>query len=94
MYAHQLKSPAVIKSFERSRDHNRKRNNQKLTVTSVIRIKKMINDPNRKTRMKMIAKQFGISEMQLCRIKRGENWGTVQVPEVSPAKDAKNQVLS
>jgi len=27
--------------------------------------------------MKMIAKQFGISEMQLYRIKTGENWGSV-----------------
>jgi hypothetical protein len=27
--------------------------------------------------MKMIAKQFGVSEMQLYRIKSGENWGWV-----------------
>ncbi|OUR98356.1 HNH endonuclease [Flavobacteriales bacterium 33_180_T64] len=49
----------------------------KLTETKVILIKRKINDPNRRTRMKMIAKQFGISEMQLYRIKTGENWSWV-----------------
>ena len=93
MYAHQLKNPAVIKNFERSRDHNTRRNNQKLTVSSVIRIKQLIHDPERKTRMKMIAKQFGISEMQLCRIKRGENWGTVKVPEVLPVRDKESSEI-
>ncbi len=49
----------------------------KLNVGKVRMIKRKIFDPNRKTRMKMIAKQFGISEMQLYRIKSGENWGHV-----------------
>lgn len=52
--------------------------NSKLTETQVIRIKRKINDPNRRTRMKIIARQFGISEMQLYRIKTGENWGYVK----------------
>lgn len=51
--------------------------NSKLTETKVKLIKRKINDPKRKTRMKIIAKQFGISEMQLYRIKSGENWGSV-----------------
>jgi hypothetical protein len=50
----------------------------KLTETKVKLIKRKINDPNRRTRMKMIAKQFGISEMQLYRIKTGENWSSVK----------------
>ena len=49
----------------------------KLTETRVKLIKRKLNDPNRRTRLKMIAKQFGISEMQLYRIKTGENWGSV-----------------
>ena len=58
---------------------NRKRpSTTKLTEAKVMLIKKKINDPNRRTRMKMIAKQFGISEMQLYRIKTGENWGYVK----------------
>ncbi|MFD0993817.1 HNH endonuclease [Tenacibaculum geojense] len=53
------------------------RTNCKLTEGRVRLIKKKIFDPNRKTRMRLIAKQFGISEMQLYRIKSGENWGSV-----------------
>ena len=49
----------------------------KLTETQVKLIKRKINDPNRKTRMKIIAKRYGISTMQLYRIKSGENWGSV-----------------
>ncbi len=55
------------------------RHYSKLTETEVIRLKKIISNPNRKTRLKIIAKQFGISEMQLYRIKRGENWANVEV---------------
>ncbi len=55
----------------------RKRTYSKLTENKVKLIKRKINDPKRKTRMKMIAKQFGISEMQLYRIKTGENWSSV-----------------
>ncbi len=49
----------------------------KLNEAKVRIIKRKIFDPNRKTRMRIIAKQYGISEMQLYRIKRGENWGHV-----------------
>ena len=70
VYNHNTTSPANIKA--RQKGH-------KLTSTQVIRIKKMLFDPNRKTRMKMIAKQFKISEMQLYRIKVGENWAHIKV---------------
>ncbi|MCI5058441.1 MAG: NUMOD4 motif-containing HNH endonuclease [Flavobacteriales bacterium] len=56
----------------------RKPTNQKLNEGIVKILKKKLNDPNRKTRMKMLAKQYGISEMQLYRIKVGENWGWVK----------------
>lgn len=59
------------------KDVKRKRTYAKLNEAKVRIIKRKISDPNRKTRMKMIAKQFGISEMQLYRIKSGENWGAV-----------------
>lgn len=49
----------------------------KLTEVRVRLIKRKIFDPNRKTRLKMIAKQFGVSTMQLHRIKTGENWSHV-----------------
>ncbi|WP_040253137.1 HNH endonuclease [Psychroserpens mesophilus] len=56
----------------------KKPSNTKLTETRVRLIKRKINDPNRRTRMKMIAKQFGVSETQLYRIKTGENWSSVE----------------
>ncbi|WMI69172.1 NUMOD4 domain-containing protein [Mangrovimonas sp. YM274] len=55
----------------------RKRTYSKLSEAKVKLLKRKIHDPNRRTRLKMIAKQFGISEMQLYRIKNGENWGSV-----------------
>ena len=55
----------------------KRRTYSKLTEAKVRLIKRKIHDPNRRTRLKMIAKQFGISEMQLYRIKTGENWGSV-----------------
>ncbi len=51
----------------------------KLDEAQVRLIKQKIFDPNRRTRMKMIAKRFGISEMQLYRIKTGENWGHIKI---------------
>ncbi len=64
---HQHKNPLI------------KRKIYKLTEGRVKIIKKKLLDPKRKTRIKMIAKQFGVSEMQLYRIKSGENWGHVKV---------------
>ncbi len=60
------------------KDEFRELSSSKLTVAKVKLIKRKLNDPKRKTRMKMIAKQFGISEMQLYRIKSGENWARVK----------------
>ena len=68
---HQLSNPLRVAAIER-------RPNAKLTEGKVRLIKRKIFDPNRKTRMKMIAKQFGISTMQLYRIKSGENWGHIK----------------
>lgn len=50
----------------------------KLTESQVRLIKKKLNDPTRRTRIKMLARQFGISEMQLYRIKSGKNWSNVK----------------
>lgn len=75
-WAHFQKNPAVIEARENIK-HRKPQVGQKLTSTDVIRIKRMLRDPNRKTRMKIIAKQFNISEMQLYRIRSGENWSHV-----------------
>ena len=78
MREHGYKSPLVAEGRKR-RFEKFGPANTKLTVTQVIRLKKKLLDPNRKTRLKILAKQFGISEMQLHRIKTGENWGHIKV---------------
>ncbi len=79
MLEHQRLSPAVIEAKERLAENNANRDGNKLTTTKVIMLKKQLADPNRKTRIKMLAKQFGISEMQVYRIKSGENWGHIKI---------------
>lgn len=76
---HYKKSPHVINSKRKLIEHNLKADGRKLTSTQVIHLKKLLNKPNQNTRIKMLAKQFGISEMQVSRIKRGENWGHIKV---------------
>ncbi len=75
MIAHSQKSPHVIAA----RKIPRLGVGGKLTSTQVIRLKKILLDPGRKTRLKILAKQFGVSEMQLQRIRSGENWGHIIV---------------
>ncbi|MFA5971132.1 MAG: NUMOD4 domain-containing protein [Lentimicrobiaceae bacterium] len=76
---HFRKSPHVIEARKNFIEFNRNGINSKLTSTRVMMIKKLLANPNRKTRIKMIAKQFGVSEMQIFRIKSGENWGHVKI---------------
>lgn len=82
-YKHQQSNPKFIENIEKLRQYNKidrlTKDGKKLTITEVIRLKKRLADPNRKTRMKMLAKQFGISEMQVYRIKNGENWGHIKI---------------
>ncbi len=76
---HIRKSPFVIEARRKFIEFNPNGKGAKLTETRVMMIKKLLANPNRKTRLKMIARQFGVSEMQIYRIKRGENWGYVKV---------------
>lgn len=79
MLAFQQLNPKVIEGHKKAVKTRFNNGQYKLTETKVMLIKQKIFDPNRKTRLKLIAKQFGITEMQLYRIKTGENWGHVQV---------------
>ena len=76
---HFMSSPLYEDGIEKSKKTRQKMDGNKLSTTDVMRIKKMLANPNRKTRLRLIAKQFGISEMQLYRIKSGENWGHVEI---------------
>jgi len=82
MIAHRYHSPSVIKARKKQLAQiaeNRKHKGNKLTSTQVMFLKKRLLDPNRKTRLKILAKQYGVTEMQLYRIKTGENWGHIKV---------------
>ena len=71
---HQDQNPRV-QHARKNRTNRRK--GAKLTDKQVKRLKNSISDPCRKRTYKQIAKRYGISEMQLYRIKSGENWGHV-----------------
>ncbi len=79
MIEHSRRSPHVIQAKKNLVEHNIKADGRKLTATKVILIKKLLNNPNRTTRLKMIAKQFGVSETHIKRIASGENWGHIKV---------------
>lgn len=77
-YEHQKNSPYVIKE-KRERKTRPKENSKatKLTVAKVKQLKKMIIQG---VPMKKLAQKFNVTETQIYRIKRGENW-----PEVKAA---------
>ncbi len=79
MRAHGDRSPHKIQAKKNLIEFNRNSDGKKLTATQVIRIKKMLLNPNRTTRLKMIAKQFNVSTTHLKRIETGENWGHIKV---------------
>ncbi|WP_462318087.1 NUMOD4 domain-containing protein [Marinilabilia sp.] len=80
MFRHQQENPFVLEGRKKMKS-KKHCEGAKLTDTQVMLLKKRITDPRRKTKLKIIARQFGISEIQLHRIKRGENWAHVKVDE-------------
>ncbi|QYA24136.1 HNH endonuclease [Gramella sp. MT6] len=75
---HQYDSPKV-KENKKKRKLRKVTSYSKLTYAQAVILKKKLLDPERKTRIRVLAKQFGVSEMQLYRIKSGENWGDIEV---------------
>lgn len=72
MIEHNRVNPAVLNKKIPNRTKN-----YKLTEAQVRLIKKMLKSDT--TRLKMIARQFGITHTQLNRIRSGENWSRVVV---------------
>ena len=68
--AHQQLSPQVIAEKIRRKEGTSK-GNQKLTVIRVMLIKKRLLEGRA---MRQLAKQFKVTETQIARIKKGENW--------------------
>lgn len=75
---HNKKNPAVIRQIENMVKNIHKGKTFKLNPSKVLYIRKKLDNPERKTRMRILAKQFDVSEMQLYRIKRRENWGHLE----------------
>lgn len=77
--AHQQNSPSVIADKENRKNASGRRNgNQKLTVTRVMVIKKRLLEGRT---LRQLSRQFKVTETQIARIKKGENWS--QVPAAS-----------
>lgn len=74
MIDHNRNNPNLL-----NRPQPRQTRNYKLTETKVKIIKKLLR--NDKNRLKMIAKQFGITHTQLNRIRSGENWKHVTIDD-------------
>jgi len=75
-YKHQKHSPFVIKEKkERRNRRNENSGSTKLTVQKVMQLKKLFKQD---FTLKQLAKQFKVSDMQILRIKRGENWGDIK----------------
>lgn len=72
--AHQRNSPAVIKEKQNRRLRRSAAPGVKLNVSKVAQIKKLLNN---QTPIKKIALKYGVTDTQIIRIKRGENWGDV-----------------
>ncbi|MBK9285209.1 MAG: hypothetical protein IPM51_12990 [Sphingobacteriaceae bacterium] len=71
-------SPNAVKSRKKrafTKSHTSKVFNEK----SILAVKKLIWDPKRKLTFKQIAEKYGVSEMQIYRIKSGELWFHVKV---------------
>lgn len=88
--AHTALSPRSIQARERkaisTSVHSKVLDERKVTA-----LKKMIWDPKRKLSFKKIAEKFGVSEMQIYRIKTGEFWYHIRVEnEPLHAKYKKN----
>jgi hypothetical protein len=78
-YAHQQQSPHVIKDKQERRTSVARRSSvTKLSVTKIMLLKKMLAHGKP---MKQLVKQFKVTETQIYRIKRGENWADIKAAE-------------
>lgn len=73
------KSPFVLAAKKKFQEDNLKANGTKLTITKVMVIKKILAKPEQTTRIKMIAKQFGVTPEHIRKIKKGICWDRVEV---------------
>jgi hypothetical protein len=70
-YEHQKSSPYVIKEMQQRKHRQTNVARGKLTVTKVMLLKKLLNEGKP---IKQLVKLFKVTDTQIIRIKRGENW--------------------
>lgn len=74
-YEHQKSSPYVIKEKRERQDRQQANPTRaKLTVTKVMLLKKLLNEGKP---IKELVKLFKVTDTQIIRIKRGENWSNI-----------------
>lgn len=76
--AHVNKSPNTIISREK-KAYTKSVHSRVLNEKSATKLKEMIWNPKRKLPYKQLAEKFGVSEMQIYRIKKGELWFHIKV---------------
>jgi hypothetical protein len=67
---HDAFNPSVIRA---------RREHSKLTPAEVKRIKTELANPKKPVSLKTLANKFGVTDMQIHRIKTGENWGHIKI---------------
>ena len=68
-----------VSEMNAKRQQNRTKGH-KLTLTQVETIRKILSNPNSKTKKKVLAQRYNISEMTLYRIQNGDLWGSKGTP--------------
>ena len=93
MLEHGQKSPHVKEAKRKLVEFNKKRDGQKLTVNDVIRLKKKLLDPNRKTRHKILARitSYNVCYTKLLRKAQAEQGGGAQQAEPQGNNDSGDQ---
>jgi hypothetical protein len=89
---HTTNSPRSVLARQR-KAITKSRHSKVLDEKKVTALKKMIWDPKRKLSYKQLAEKFGVSEMQIYRIKTGEFWYHIRV-ENEPLHAKHKQNLS
>jgi hypothetical protein len=72
---HQKGSPLVIAEKKERANHLKPNSTAKLSVTKVMLLKKLLNQDKP---VRQLAKQFKVTETQIIRIRKGENWANVK----------------
>ena len=75
-YEHQKKSPHVIAHKKLRANSLTPNSTAKLTAKNVMQLKKLLNQGKKTVRE--LAKQFDVTDTQIIRIRKGENWGSVK----------------